>query len=211
MQTRFPTQFFLEFGRVDSISHIVAGSVCNIGDKIHIFSLLSTDKTIDGIDKYFNNINIFPLIKSTNIISISHFTFMENGINGAGMIFYKQPIANIFAFAINRERFSFANIIYKKRDKLFRELVRAIVIRAVSYDSRHTIGIMESAYEMVGRSLRSGIRAMRVIFCSFVKEISTISEVMSTGRSLSGKRRFNTLRISKFQCTIHLICRDMVK
>ena len=45
---------------------------------------------------------------------------MENHVNSVGMVFYKKPIANVFTFAVNRQRFFVANVIDKKRNQFFK-------------------------------------------------------------------------------------------
>ena len=41
-------------------------------------------------------------------------------VDSAGMVFYKKPIANIFTFAINRQRFFVTNVIDEQRNQFFK-------------------------------------------------------------------------------------------
>ena len=74
---------------------------------------------------------------------------MENHVDGAGMVFHEEPVAHVLALAIDRKRLLVADVVDKKRDELFGELVRTVVVGAVRHDGRHAVGVVECAYEMV--------------------------------------------------------------
>ena len=76
---------------------------------------------------------------------------MEDEVDSACVIHYVEPIAYVFTLAIDRQRFAVTDIIDKERNQFLGELIGAIVVRAVGDDSRHAVGVMESAYEVVGR------------------------------------------------------------
>ena len=78
---------------------------------------------------------------------------MEDDVNRACVVLDIEPVADILAPAIHRQRFAMTDIIDKERDKLLRELVRPVIVRAVRHDRRHPVGIVESPDEMVGRCL----------------------------------------------------------
>ncbi len=52
---------------------------------------------------------------------------------------------------------------------------------------------------------------MRVVLGRLVEEVTTICQVVLGGRSLGGKRRFDTLGMGHLQRTIYLVGRDMVE
>ena len=78
---------------------------------------------------------------------------MEDQVYSACMILYIEPVTHILATAIYRKRLTVADIIDEQRDELLRELVWAIVVRAVSHDGRHAVCVMVCTYEMVRRCL----------------------------------------------------------
>ena len=65
------------------------------------------------------------------------------------MVFHVEPVANILAFAIDRERLAVADIVDEERNELFGELVRTVVVRAVRYDGRHSVSVVEGTDEVV--------------------------------------------------------------
>jgi len=83
-----------------------------------------------------HNINVFPFIKPAYIVSFPYFPFMKNEVNGTGMVYYVQPIAYVFAFAIHRKWFIIFDIVNTKRKQFFWKLVRAVIVRAITYNIR---------------------------------------------------------------------------
>ena len=70
------------------------------------------------------------------------------------MVFHVEPVADILAFAIDRKRFAVADIVDEERNELFGELVRTVVVRAVRYDGRHSVGVVEGTDEVVAAGFR---------------------------------------------------------
>ncbi len=74
---------------------------------------------------------------------------MEDEVDGTCMIFHVQPIPNVLALSIDRQRLPVADVVDEQGDEFFRELVRPVVVGAVGHDGRHSVGIVESADKMV--------------------------------------------------------------
>ena len=77
-----PAEFLLQLSRVDGITHIVTLSVCYISDEIHILTFLSTEQSINGLDKHLDDINVLPLVETTDVIGLGNLTLVENHIDG---------------------------------------------------------------------------------------------------------------------------------
>ena len=82
----------------------MTGTVCHVGDEVHILALLSAEQAIYGVDKHLDDIDVLPLIEATDIISISNLTLMEDEVDGTGMIDDIEPVANVLTLAIDRQR-----------------------------------------------------------------------------------------------------------
>lgn len=96
-----------------------------------------------------DNIDVLPLIETSDVISFCNLTIVEDGINSAGVIFYIEPVTNVLALSIDRKRLAVADVIDAKWNELLWELLRTIIVRTVGYDCRHAIGIMEGTNEVV--------------------------------------------------------------
>ena len=104
-----------------------------------------------------------------------------------------------------------ADVVDEKRDELFGELVRAVVVGAIRDDRRHAVSVVERAHEVVGASLRSGIRAVRSVLRRFVEEVVTVGQVMFGTRCRRGERRRNAFRMVHLQCAVDFVGRNVVE
>ena len=95
-----PAEFLLQLSRVDGITHIVTLSVCYINDEIHILAFLSAEQSINGLDSHLDDIDVLPLVETTDVVSLGNLALMENHIDGTGMIYYIQPVAHILPLPI---------------------------------------------------------------------------------------------------------------
>ena len=144
-----PTQFLLQLSRVDGITHIVTLSVGYISDEIHILAFLSAEQSIHGLDNHLDDIDVLPLIETTDVVSLGNLTLVENHIDGTGMIYYIQPVAHVLTLTIYWQWLAMTDVVDEQRNQLLWELVWTVVVRAVGHDGRHTVCIVESTNEVV--------------------------------------------------------------
>ena len=95
------------------------GYVC---DEIHILTFLASEQTIDGVNHHLDDVDVLPLVESTDIVCLSHLALMEDDVDGAGVIHYIQPVAHVLTLAIHRQRFAVADIVDEQRDESSTEL-----------------------------------------------------------------------------------------
>src|ERR1051325_9988155 len=100
----------------------MTGPVLNEGNKLCRFAFCTTQCAVHYIAQQTYEINIFPLIVATNIVSLSHPAFVKDHINCPCMVFHEKPIAYIFSFPVNGDRLAVFYIIDGERDHLFREM-----------------------------------------------------------------------------------------
>ena len=150
-------------------------TISNVSDQVYILTFLATKQAIHSPNHHLDDIDILPLIETTDIISIRNLTLMENHINRTRMILYIQPVAHILTLTIHRQWLAMTDIIDEQRNQLLRELIRTIIIRAVGHNSRQAISIVESTHKVITACLRSRIWRVRHIFQILSKELLTIS------------------------------------
>ena len=112
-------------------------------------SFRMTKDTVHCLYHHLDEIDILPFVKSADIVCLTVPAFVENEVNGTGVVFHIEPVADILTFAVDRKRFSVTDVIDEQWDELFRELIRAIVVRAVGNDCRKAVCVVEGADEMV--------------------------------------------------------------
>ena len=104
-----------------------------------------------------------------------------------------------------------ADIVDEKRDELFGELVRAIVVRAVRDDRRHAVSVVERTHEVVRASLRCGIRAVRRVLRRFVEEVVSVGQMVFRTRSRSRERRRDAFRMVHLEGAVNFVSRNVVE
>lgn len=127
----------------------MSGSVGDVCDEVERFSFRISEKTVNSLDDDLDEVNVFPFVEASDIICVGYFAFVENQVDGAGVVFYKQPVAHILALAIHRQRFAVADIVDKKRYQLFGELVWPIIVGAVGHEGRHAVCVVICTHKVV--------------------------------------------------------------
>ena len=193
----FPTEFLFEFGRVDGVAEIVARAVGDVGDEVEVCAFGTAEEAVDGGDDDLDDVDVLPLVETTNVVSFRRFAFVENEVDGAGVVYDVEPVAYVFTLTINGEGLAVADVVDEKRDELFGELVRAVVVRAIRHDGRHTVGVVEGADEVVARSLGGGVGRVGIVGRGFEEEIIAVRSV--------------AIGACEFECAIDFVGRDMVE
>ena len=84
----------------------MTGTVFNKSDKTGGFTGGSSKFPIHDFTQQFYQINVFPFIFPSYIISFTTNAIMKNQIDCSGMIFNIKPVANLFSISINRNGFT---------------------------------------------------------------------------------------------------------
>ena len=207
LQGRLPAEFLLELGGVNRVAGIVAQTVGDVGDEVHVLAFRAAEQPIDDLD----DVDVLPFVEATNIVRLGNFAVVENHVDGAGVVFHEEPVANVLALAVNRKRLLVADVVDEQRNQLFGELVRTVVVAAIRHDGRHAVSVMERTHKVVGTRLGCRIRGVRRVLCGFVEEVVTVGQVMLGARSRSRERRRNAFRVVHLEGTVNFVGRDMVE
>ena len=126
-------------------------AVSNVRYQVHILALFATEQTVHGLDYHLDDVDVLPFVEAADVVGFGYLAFMENEVDGACVVNYVEPVANVFALAINRKRLALADIVDEQRNQLLRELIRSVVVRAVGHDGRHAVCIVEGTHKVVAR------------------------------------------------------------
>ena len=72
MERRLPTKFLLQFGGVECLSQVVAGTVRNVGDEVQVFAFGSAEKPVNGIDDDLDQVDVLPFVEPTYIVGFGN-------------------------------------------------------------------------------------------------------------------------------------------
>ena len=103
---------------------------------------------------------------------------MEDQVYCPGVVLDEEPVADVFTPAIDRKWLAMAYIVDEQWNKLFRELVRTVVVRAVGDYGRHAVGVVIGADEMVGAGLCRAVGTVRIVFRGLVEEVIAIGKMV---------------------------------
>src|SRR5690554_1860517 len=143
-----PAEFFLDFAGVYSVAHVVAGAVLHKGNQVPVAAFLRT-KLLEDVADGVHYFNVLFFVVATNVVGFAGFAFGDDFVEGAGVVFHKQPVADLVAFAVYRERLAFQCVEVHERDELFRLVVGAVVVAAIGSQYRQAVGALPGAYQMV--------------------------------------------------------------
>ena len=118
-------------------------------------------QAVDGGNGQLHNFKVGLFVMATYVVHFTFHTFANHQVDSFAMVFHIKPVAHVAAVAVDRKFLSFQNILDDKRDQLFGEVIRAVVIGTAGNGHRHFIGIMVSHNHHVGAGLGSTVRAMR--------------------------------------------------
>ena len=140
--------------RVDGVAAIVAFSVGDVFDEgFRLFERLE-----DGLD----DVDVAALVVAADVVDFADAAFANDEVDGGAVVFDVEPVADVFARAVNRELFVREGVDDHERDEFFREMVGAVVVRAARNRRRQLVGAVISHDKEVGRGLRGAVGARRV-------------------------------------------------
>lgn len=143
-----PAEFFLDFAGVYGVAHVVARAVFYICDQIPVTSLLWAEfleDVADGVDHF----DVLFFVVATDVVGFAGLAFFDHFVEGASVVFYKQPITDLVAFAVYREWLAFQGIEDHQRHELFGEMIRTVVVGAVCDQHRQAVGALPGSYQVV--------------------------------------------------------------
>ena len=119
---RQPAQLIVDLSRVDGVTHIMTLTVANMGNQTLRLTQLFAD------DLY--NLDVLLLVVTADIVDLANTTLVDNQVDSLAVVFHIQPVADIQALTVNRQRLVSQSISDHQRNELLREVIRTIVVGA---------------------------------------------------------------------------------
>ena len=126
-------------------------------------------KTIDGLTDQLDDVDIRLFVVATDVVAFTDSTTREYPFNGRAMVFDKQPISNIQAIAIDRERFAFERVENHQWDQFFRKLTGSIIVGAVRDQHWQSIGMLVGSHKVIRGRFAGRVGAIGGV-CRFLRE-----------------------------------------
>ena len=180
LQAGLPAQLALEFARVDGVAQVVSRAVGDVGDQLLRSPLGASQQAVHGPDDHPDQVDVPPLVEPADVVCFAVAPLVEDEVDGPGVVLDVEPVADILAPAVDRQRFVVADVVYKQRYEFFGELVRPVVVRTVGHHGRESVRVVERPHEMVRRGFR----------CR-VGRVGVVAGLLGEERSVEGQRPVN--------------------
>ena len=189
----------------------MAGAVRHIGDEVVVGAFRTAQEAVGDADEGLHDVDVLPLVEAADVVGLGDLPFVEDQVDGAGVVLHVQPVADVLALAVHGQRLAVPDVVDKQRDELLRELVRPIVVGAVRDDGGHSIGVVERPHEMVAGRLRGAVRAVRLVLEVLREELLAVGQVMLAAGRLRRERRLDSLRVRHLQGAVDFVGGDVVE
>ena len=97
---------------------------------------------------------------SAHIVGLEQPSLFLNHINGLGMILHIEPVPHVLSVPVNGKLLSLQRIVDHQRNKLFRKLIRSVIVGAVGDVCRESVGIHIGLHQHVRAGLAGRVRAV---------------------------------------------------
>ena len=131
----------------------MAGTVTHKSDQMIAVTFRSSEHTVCNADDGPDDIDVTPLVKAADIVGLPCSSLVIDKIDSPRMVLDLKPVSDIKSLAVDRQRLLMAYVIYHQGNQLLRELIWAIVVRAICDHDRHAVCVMISSDKMVARCL----------------------------------------------------------
>ena len=128
-------------------------AVGHVGDEVHVLAFFSAEQAIHGLDYHLDDVDVLPLIETTDVVGLGDLAMVEYHVDGTSVILHIQPVAHVLTLAVHWQWLAMADVVDEERNQLLWELIWTIVVGAVGHDGRHSVSVVESTHEVVGTSL----------------------------------------------------------
>src|SRR5690606_31618927 len=99
---------------IDCITEVMSGTILHEGDELFGCACWTVKLLIHLLTQFLDEIDILPLIESSDIVCFSIPSLMKDKVYRFGMINDVQPVPCIFAIAIDGKRLVVQNIVNTK-------------------------------------------------------------------------------------------------
>lgn len=175
--SRLPAELTFYLIRVNGIAAVMAGAIRNVSNLFAIaLAVFSSTEFVEQCANSVDDVDVGFFIPAADVVNLADFTCFQYPANGAAMVFDIKPVTNLLSIAVYRQWLARKRIDDHQRDEFFREVIRPVVIGAVSGKHRQTIGVVVSSHQVVAGGFARRVRTIRLITVGFGKGRLVFSE-----------------------------------
>ena len=118
---------------------------------------------IKNLTKRANELNILTFVITSDVVTLPYPALGQDGVQGLSVVFDVEPVADVFALAVDGYRLASEAFEDDDRDQFFGKLVGPVVVGTIGDEDGEAVGICPCAGKMIGGRLGGRIRGMRVV------------------------------------------------
>ena len=153
---RSPAEFLGPSCGVNGVAPVVAGPVGDETDQPFVRRVFRA-ALIQQRANLFDNVDIRPFIAAADVVGLAQPAPADHRLDAPAMILDIEPVADVAAVAVDRNRLLPQAGADHRRDELFAVLERAVVVGAVGGDHRQAVGMEIGPHQMIGTGLGGGV------------------------------------------------------
>src|SRR5690606_36121962 len=94
-----PAEFFLDFAGVYGVAHVVAGAIFDVGDQVPVAAFLRAEFLKD-VTEGVHHFDVLFFVMAADVVGFAGLAFGNDFVQRPGVVFHKQPVADLVAFAV---------------------------------------------------------------------------------------------------------------
>lgn len=160
---RPPSELAFDLAGIHGVAKIVAGPIGDEADQVATRAGRARRDHIDQIADALHHTEIGAFAARANVVSLADPAVLERQCQRLRVVSDMEPVADIAAIAIDRQRLVRQSANDRVRDQLLRKMIRPVIVRAAGYQGGKSVGFPPGANEMIGRGLARRIGRVRRI------------------------------------------------
>ena len=158
-----PAQLLLDFGAVDGVAAVVAGTILYVGDGLTdclggLSQLLGRQ-----LNELVQQLDVLPLVFATDVVFFTSAALPHDLPNRPVVVLYINPVTDVSAVAVHGKTLALAHVQNHQGKELFRELVGAVVVGAIGKGDGQAVGVEVGHGQVVAGCLTGGVGAAGVV------------------------------------------------
>src|SRR6266571_5398848 len=126
----FPTKLTADFGRVNGVAPIMSRAIFYERDQVPRIAAQFRTQFVDQIADSFYDAQIRPFVVPTDVVGLAGPALLQHAPKRRGVIQDEQPIADVQAIAVDRNRLALDEFLDNHGNEFLRELIWAVIVRA---------------------------------------------------------------------------------
>ena len=142
----------------------MAGAVCDKADLAAVaLAVGARAQLIEQGAHGVNDLQVGLFVPAAHVVDLTQAAGLQHTADGAAMVGHIQPVADLLAVAVHRQRLARQCVNDHQRNELFRKVIGAVVVAAVGGEHRQAIGVVPGAHQMVAGGLAGRVGAVGLI------------------------------------------------